>query len=119
MVLTVHAAPVPTGRLARANPLAKIIACFVLGLGAALTDDPVTPALVLAGALVALQVGGVRIAALLRRAWPVLVSAAGLGLTTLVFGDSATPWLTALSVTVRVLAIALPGVAVLLTVDPT
>lgn len=119
MALSVHAAAIASGPLARANPLAKLLACFVVGLGAALTSDPLTPALVLAGAVAALAVGGVRLGVLLRRGWPVLVSAVGLGLTTLAFGDSDQPWLTALAMTVRVLAIALPGVAALLTIDPT
>lgn len=119
MTPSVAAAAVDTGRLARANPLAKLLGAVLIGMGAALTNDPVTPALLLAGALVALAVGGIRPPDLLRRGWPVLVSAVGLGLTTLVFGDSDQPWLTALAVTVRVLAIALPGVAVLLTIDPT
>jgi energy-coupling factor transport system permease protein len=119
MSLTVHAAAISDGRLARANPLAKISACVLLGIGAAMTNDPVTPAFILAGALLALGIGGIRLSALLRRGWPVLLSAAGLGATTLIFGDSDRPWLTALAVTVRVLAIALPGIAVLMTINPT
>jgi energy-coupling factor transport system permease protein len=119
MALSVHSAAIGSGRLSRANPLAKLVACFLLGLGAALTNDPVTPAFILAGALAALAAGGVRLGALLRRGWPLLLSATGLGATTLLFGDSDQPWLTALAVIVRVLAIALPGVAVLLTIDPT
>lgn len=113
------AVAVGTGRLARANPLAKLLGAILLGMGAALTNDPVTPALVLAGALVAVGVGGIRPPDLLRRGWPVLVSAVGIGLTTLLFGAGDRPWLAALAVTFRVLAIALPGVAVLLTIDPT
>ena len=119
MTLSVTAAAIDTGRLARANPLAKILACFVLGFGAVLSGDPVTPALILVGAIVALTVGGIEPSAIVRRGWPILISAAGLGATTLLFGDSDEPLLTALSVTVRVLAVALPGVAVILTIDPT
>jgi energy-coupling factor transport system permease protein len=119
MTLSVTAPAVETGRLARANPLAKILACLVLGLGAVLSGDPVTPALILAAALVCLGLGGIDMHAVLRRGWPILLSAAGLGATTLLFGDSDEPVLTATAVTVRVLAIALPGVAVLLTIDPT
>jgi energy-coupling factor transport system permease protein len=119
MTLSVHVAAIDTGRLARANPLAKIGACFILGIAAALTNDPVTPAFLLTGAVLALGLGGIRLRALLRRGWPVLLSAAGLGVTTLIFGDSDQPWMTALSVTVRVLAIALPGIAVLMTINPT
>jgi energy-coupling factor transport system permease protein len=119
MVLDVHTVAVPSGPLARANPVAKLAACFVLGFGAALSDDIVTPAVILLLVLMILAFGGVRIADVLRRGWPLLVSAAGLGTTTLLVGDSPTPWLTALTVTIRVLAVALPGVVVLLTIDPT
>ena len=118
MVLDLHAGR-GTGRLVRANPVAKVLAAFVLGLGVALSDDPVTPALVLGAVVVALAAGGVTMRVLLMRGWPLLVSAASLGLTTLLFSDTEQPWLTALSVTVRVLAIALPGVVVLVTIDPT
>lgn len=119
MTLSVTAPALETGRLARANPLAKMSACFVLGLGALLSGDPVTPALILAAALVCLGIGGIDARSVIRRGWPILLSAAGLGATTLLFGDSEEPLLTALAVTVRVLAVALPGVAVLLTIDPT
>ncbi|MGH8838355.1 MAG: energy-coupling factor transporter transmembrane protein EcfT, partial [Jiangellaceae bacterium] len=118
MVLDPHAGR-GTGRLVRANPVAKVLAAFVLGLGVALSDDPVTPALVLGAVVVALAAGGVTMRVLLMRGWPLLVSAASLGLTTLLFSDTEQPWLTALSVTVRVLAIAFPGVVVLVTIDPT
>ena len=119
MTMSVSAAAIETGRLARANPLAKILACFVLGFGAVLSGDPVTPAVILGGAIVALGIGGVDPLVVLRHGWPILISAAGLGATTVLFGDSDEPLLTALSVTVRVLAVALPGVAVILTIDPT
>jgi energy-coupling factor transport system permease protein len=119
MVLDVHTVAVPTGRLARANPVAKLAACFVLGLGAALSDDAVTPVVILVLVVLVLAAGGVRVRDVLRRGWPLLVSAAGLGASTLLFGDSPTPWLTAMTVTIRVLAVALPGVVVLLTIDPT
>jgi energy-coupling factor transport system permease protein len=119
MVLDVHTVAVPTGRLARANPVAKLAACFVLGLGAALSDDAVTPVVILVLVVLVLAAGGVRVRDVLRRGWPLLVSAAGLGASTLLFGDSPRPWLTAMTVTIRVLAVALPGVVVLLTIDPT
>jgi energy-coupling factor transport system permease protein len=119
MVLDVHTIAVPTGRLARANPTAKLAACFLLGFGAALSNDALTPAVLLAFVVLALAIGGIRITHVLRRGWPLLVSAAGLGATTLLFGNSPTPWLTALTATIRVLAVALPGVVVLLTIDPT
>jgi len=118
-MLDVHSPAVGTGRLARANPVAKLAACFVLGIGVSLTDDPVTPALVLVAVLLALRAGGVAISVLLRRGWPLLISVTAVGVTTLLFGDNDQPWLTALAVIVRLLAIALPGVVVLLTIDPT
>ena len=115
----VHTVAVPTGRLARANPVAKLAAALVLGFGAALSDDAVTPAVLVLLVLLILAAGGITAVDILRRGWPLLVSAAGLGATTLLFGDSPTPLLTALTVTIRVVAVALPGVVVLLTVDPT
>jgi energy-coupling factor transport system permease protein len=118
-VLDVHTVAVPTGWLARANPVAKLAAALVLGFGAALSDDAVTPAVLVLLVLLILAAGGVTAFDILRRGWPLLVSAAGLGATTLLFGDSPTPLLTALTVTIRVVAVALPGVVVLLTVDPT
>jgi energy-coupling factor transport system permease protein len=118
-VLDVHTVAVPTGWLARANPVAKVAAALVLGFGAALSDDAVTPAVLVLLVLLILAAGGVTAVDTLRRGWPLLVSAAGLGATTLLFGDSPTPLLTALTVTIRVVAVALPGVVVLLTVDPT
>lgn len=118
-MLDVHTVAVPTGRLARANPVAKLAAALVLGFGAALSDDVVTPAVLVILVLLILAAGGVTAVDILRRGWPLLVSAAGLGTTTLLFGDSPTPLLTALTVTIRVVAVALPGVVVLLTVDPT
>jgi energy-coupling factor transport system permease protein len=119
MVLDVHTVAVRTGRLAAANPVAKLAACLLLGVGAALSGDVVTPAALLALVVPALALGGIRITHVLRRCWPLLVSAAGLGATTLIFGDSPTPWLTALTVMIRVLAVALPGVVTLQTIDPT
>ena len=118
-MLDVHTVAVPTGRLARANPVAKLAAALVLGFGAALSDDAVTPAVLVLLVLLILTAGGITAVDILRRGWPLLVSAAGLGATTLLFGDSPTPLLTALTVTIRVVAVALPGVVVLLTVDPT
>ena len=118
-MLDVHTVAVPTGWLARANPVAKLAAALVLGFGAALSDDAVTPAVLVLLVLLILAAGGVTAFDILRRGWPLLVSAAGLGATTLLFGDSPTPLLTALTVTIRVVAVALPGVVVLLTVDPT
>ena len=118
-MLDVHTVAVPTGRLARANPVAKLAAALVLGFGAALSDDAVTPAVLVLLVLLILAAGGITAVDILRRGWPLLGSAAGLGATTLLFGDSPTPLLTALTVTIRVVAVALPGVVVLLTVDPT
>ena len=119
MVLDVHTVAASAGRLARANPVAKLSACLVLGFGAALSDDVVTPAVILVLVLLVSAAGGIRVRSLLRRGWPLLVSAASLGTTTLLFGDSPTPLLTAATVALRVLAVALPGLVVLFTIDPT
>jgi energy-coupling factor transport system permease protein len=72
---------------------------------------------------------GVRPSTLLRRAWPLLASALGIGLTQMLFNAGGGPVLwrlgpfavtgAALGLTLRVLAVALPGVLVFASTDPT
>jgi energy-coupling factor transport system permease protein len=107
------------GRLARANPAAKILAAGLLGVGLLVAVDPVTAAVALAVELVALRLGGVPLGLLARRAWPLALSAAGVGITNVLLGEGGSPEIAGLGAALRVIAVALPGVAILLTVDPT
>ena len=117
-VLRTAGRPVSTGGLAGADPLATLGAAFVLGTLVALTDDAVTPAVTLLLELVALRAGGVPLRVLARRGWPLLVSAGGVGVSTVLLAGGDDRWPAATAAVVRVLAVALPGFAVLLTVDP-
>ena len=120
--------------LARRNPVAKLVAATVFAIGVLATLDPLTPALAIAAELVLLPLFGVRYGTLLRRGWPVLLSVFGVVLTTILFGanrggatvfavgplDVTTGVLTvALGLALRLVALALPGIMVFATTDPT
>jgi len=123
----------PGAPLARRNPLAKVAAAAVPMAVLLPTVDPVTPALLLAATLLALPATGVGVRALARRAWPLLVGAGSLALANALFAADqvgstvlhvgpvllTTGGLTAgAAAALRVLAIALPGVLAVATIDP-
>lgn len=119
--------------LARANPVAKLAVSLAVSLALLLTVDPVTAGAALALELLALPWCGLGPRALLRRGWVVLAGAVPAGVATAVFGTGSVPvpewlvplgpgWLPVLAgaaITLRVLAIGLPGVVLLATTDPT
>jgi energy-coupling factor transport system permease protein len=124
----------PSAPITRLNPVAKLAAALVIAVGLLPTGDPVTPALVLTVELLAIAVAGVRWGVFLRRLWLLFVTMAGLCVSTLMFTDdrggtvlvAAGPLLvtsdsvvTATAMGLRVLAIALPGVLVFASTDPT
>jgi energy-coupling factor transport system permease protein len=79
--------------------------------------DPVPPALALAVELTLVPLFGIGFGALARRGWPLLASVAGIGLTQVLFGGGGL--VAASGVALRVLAVALPGVLVFASTDPT
>jgi energy-coupling factor transport system permease protein len=120
--------------LARRNPVAKLGAALLFSLPLVATLDPLTPALGLAVELALLPLFGVRYRTLARRAWPLALAAAGMGVTMVLFAADRTgallldlgPFdittgvvLTALGLVLRVFAVALPGIIVFATTDPT
>jgi energy-coupling factor transport system permease protein len=124
----------PGAPLAGRNPVAKLGAAMLLTLGLLATLDPVTPALALVAELALAPLFGVDLRALARRGWPLLASAAGALLTMLLFAAGhggqvllhAGPLVittgtvtVALALALRVIAVALPGVIVFATTDPT
>jgi len=128
--------PIATGdaALARRNPLAKLAAALVFSFTLIATLDPVTPAIAIAVELALLPLFGISYRALGRRAWPLLLSAAGIVLTLTLFAGERTgatlvglgPILvttgvlnTAFGLGLRVIAVALPSVIVFATTDPT
>lgn len=122
------------GPLARRNPVAKLAAALVFSLPLLATIDPLTPALALAVEVALLPAFGLRPLDLVRRAWPLLIAALGIVVTMVLFAAERTGTLllelgpfdvttgvltTALGLALRIFALALPGVLVFATTDPT
>ncbi|MDO4918222.1 energy-coupling factor transporter transmembrane protein EcfT [Kocuria sp.] len=122
-----------TGLLARANPVVKLLGALLITLVIVVSADPVTNAVALAGQLVLLAGAGIRPWRLLTTLWPVVVAALISGWGTAMLSTAGGPvllqlgWVTVTTgslaagaaIALRGLAIALPGITVLLTTDPT
>jgi energy-coupling factor transport system permease protein len=124
----------PTAPLARRNPVAKLGAALLFSLPLIATLDPLTPAIALAIELAVLPLFGVRYRVLARRAWPLALAAGGILVAMVLFAadrggdlllalgpfDITTGVLSgALGLVLRVFAVALPGIIVFATTDPT
>ncbi|WP_306211913.1 energy-coupling factor transporter transmembrane component T family protein [Actinoplanes sp. RD1] len=120
----------PAAPLSRRNPVAKLGAALLFSLPLIATLDPLTPSLALVIELAVLPFFGVRYRVLARRAWPLTLAAAGILVTmtlfaadregTVLFWDVTTGVVTdALGLVLRVFAVALPGIIVFATTDPT
>lgn len=126
--------PDPAAPLARANAVAKLAAAAVLMLACFLAVDLLTPALILVAELAAVAFSGLSPGSLLRRGWPLLVAALGIGLANALFpGEvsgtillamgplrlTSSSLLVGLALALRLLGIAFVGVLALATTDPT
>ncbi|TDC73241.1 energy-coupling factor transporter transmembrane protein EcfT [Micromonospora sp. KC606] len=124
----------PHAPLARRNPVAKLAAALVFSIILVATLDPVAPAIAIATELALLPLFGIRYRLLARRALPLLAGGAGIVVTLVLFAADrsgrvlldAGPVLvtegvlvTALGLVLRMFAVALPGVIVFATTDPT
>ncbi|MGW4153378.1 energy-coupling factor transporter transmembrane component T family protein [Micromonospora chersina] len=133
-MISVEPVAAPEAPLARRNPVAKLAAALVFTLILVATLDPVAPAIAIAVELAVLPLFGVRYGVLARRAWPLLAGAGGILVTLVLFAADrsgrvlvdAGPVLvtegvlvTALGLVLRMLAVALPGILVFATTDPT
>jgi len=121
------------GPLARRNPVAKLSAALLFALVMVAALDPVAPAVAIAVELVALPFFGVRYRTLARQAMPLLLAALGIVLTLILFAGERTGSVlvagpvpittgvlaTALGLALRMIAVALPGIVVFATTDPT
>lgn len=120
--------------LPRANPLAKLGAASFAMVAAFLAVDLLTPTLLVATELALLPLTGIRLRALGRRLWPLLLAAAGVGLLNAVLAAepagepifSLGPLIATeasvvagVALGVRLIAIALAGVLAFVTTDPT
>ncbi|MHA7283920.1 energy-coupling factor transporter transmembrane component T family protein [Arthrobacter sp. TMS2-4] len=126
--------PVLTGRtLLRANPVSKLFAAVVITLALLASIDWVSAAVVLACELALMPLLGISVAGLARRIWPLLVAAllgaygtallaektggVLLDVGPLLFTEGSVA--AGIAVGLRGLALALPGIFILLTTDPT
>lgn len=134
MIVARPLAPDPRALLARAHPLPKLAAALVLMLALFVTVDLVASAVIIAGVIAATPLTGLPPRPLLRRVTPLAAAAIGIALfnTVLAPGQSGTPLFSAgpvrvtdqgvlggVAAALRVLGIALSGVLVVATIDPT
>jgi energy-coupling factor transport system permease protein len=134
MKLLIPLRPNPRAPLARANPVAKLAAAFVVMAALFVSIDVVTPALTLIVLLAIVPATGIRTRDLLARAWPLFLAAAALTLLNALFSaDGSGPtiarigpvelradsMLAGLAVGLRVIGVALAGLLAVLTTDPT
>jgi energy-coupling factor transport system permease protein len=112
------ARPVP---LSSVNPVAQLTGIGVLTVLLLISGDLVTPAVVLAAELALLPAAGLTTPReVLRRTWPLLLSAAGVAWVNVAFGslDGADAWLSGATWGLRVIALALPGILLVAATDP-
>lgn len=112
ILLTSGVIPTRGGRL---NPCAKIAAIVLLAVPLLLSVDIVTSTILLAVELVALPVLGLGPRILGRYAWPIVVGLGGIVLANLVAGGGVGGLGT---ISIRLVALALPGLLLVLTTDP-
>ncbi|WP_405099705.1 energy-coupling factor transporter transmembrane component T family protein [Micromonospora sp. NBC_01412] len=133
-MISIEPVATPGAPLARRNPVAKVAAALVFSFTLLATLDPVAPAIALGVELAVLPLFGIRYRVLARRAAPLLLSAVGVVATLVLFAADRSGrvlvdvgpvlvtsgvLLTALGLALRMLAVALPGVIVFATTDPT
>lgn len=134
MTLALEPIADPSAPLARRNPVAKLGAALLFSLPLIATVDPFTPAVALVLELALLPFFGVRFRVLARRAAPLLLAAAGVLVSITLFAAdrggeplfAAGPFEvttgvlgTAAGLILRIFAVALPGIVVFATTDPT
>ena len=125
--------PNPSAPLARANPVAKLVAAVVLMAVLFVSVDPITPTIILAGLAACVPFSGVALRDLVARCRPILLAAVAVGVLNVLFApqqSGATLRLGPLAIGtdsllagtalgLRIAAIALSGVLAIVTTDPT
>jgi energy-coupling factor transport system permease protein len=109
-------APLGGDRLAGFNPVAKLAAAAAILVGLLVTVDVVTASILLGAELLAIPAAGVRPWVLATRTWPLPIAAVGVAAANIVASDASPTTIVAISL--RLLAIALPGVLVFATTEP-
>lgn len=107
--------------LSAINPVAQLSGIAVVTVVLLVSGDLVTPSVVLAAELALLPAAGLTTPrSVLRRTWPLLLSAAGVAWVNVAFGtlDGTAAWLSGATWGLRVVALALPGVLLVASTDP-
>ncbi len=131
--MTLFLVDVGRSPLASVNALAKLVAAVVIGVPLLLSIDPVSAGVALALILIVLPSARLGARELWLRLWPIVVSAVVAGFATTLYGrPSGAVYLEwglvrvtdgslslALSIVLRVLAVAIPSVVLFATTDPT
>lgn len=84
-MINIEPVAAPGAPLARRNPVAKVAAALVFSFTLLATLDPVAPAIAIAIELAVLPLFGIGYRVLARRALPLLLSAAGILVTLVLF----------------------------------
>lgn len=108
-------APFLEGNLGRFNPAAKLAAALIVMAGLLVTADVVTASVVLGAEILLLPFAGVTLRGLAARAWPLPLAAGGVAVANLIASDADPATIAAISL--RLLAIALPGLLVFASTD--
>jgi energy-coupling factor transport system permease protein len=114
--------PDPRALLARANPVAKLLAAAILMGVLFVAPGSITPAVILVAILAGVPLTGLRVATLLLRIWPLLVAAFTVGVLNVLLapaGPGGPDFEAGIALGLRLLAIALSGVLALASTDPT
>lgn len=134
MRLLTPVVPNPASALGRANPVAKLLAAFVLLVALFASLDAVTAGIVLAALVALLPASGLPVRAVLGRAWPVGLLAIAVGLFNVLFaaeqlGQTVIAWgpvrigaetlANGGGLVLRLVAVALAGLLATATSDPT
>jgi energy-coupling factor transport system permease protein len=110
--------PVGDVRLSRINPVAQLTAIVVITVVLLASLDAVTPTVVLAAELCLFPAAGLTSPRTIwRRTWPVLVSAAGVGVVNVLLSEDASAG-AGVALALRVVGLALPGVLLVAATDP-
>jgi len=107
--------------LSAVNPVAQLGAIGVVTVVLLASGDLVTPAVVLLAELALFPVAGLTSPReILRRSWPLLLSAAGVAWVNVAFGalEGADAWLSGATWGLRVVALAVPGILLVAATDP-
>ncbi|QXG74404.1 energy-coupling factor transporter transmembrane protein EcfT [Modestobacter sp. L9-4] len=112
------ARPVP---LSAVNPVAQLTAIVVVTVVLLVSGDLLTSAVLLAAEVALLPAAGLtRPGDVLRRTWPLLVSAAGVAWVNVAFGSlsGTDAWVSGATWGLRVVALSLPGILLVASTDP-